>query len=230
MDTGGDFFDELFDNEDVEPTSEKKAPDEEEEDDDDSEDDFLLSLFDDYIPKLNVVTLSGRVGQDPEPRYFDDGKVVLNLSLAVKRKYHPLERQALDSSELDETDWFQLEFWGRDAEYAANYLSKGCRVGVTGSLEVNHWQDRKTGEARSSNRILCRHLDILESRAERELRENGERGGSNYSSRGGNVGYGGGGGGGSRSGTGGSRSGTGGSFFDDDESDTASAGSGGFFD
>lgn len=43
------------------------------------------------IPRLNTVFLTGYLGQDPKPKYFDSGKVVLNLSLAVKREYHPIE-------------------------------------------------------------------------------------------------------------------------------------------
>lgn len=57
------------------------------------ETEMLCTPFDEHLPKLNTVTLVGRVGNDPEPRYFDDGKVVLNLSLACTRKYHPLERK-----------------------------------------------------------------------------------------------------------------------------------------
>lgn len=45
------------------------------------------------IPRLNTVFLTGYLGQDPKPKYFDSGKVVLNLSLAVKREYHPIEVQ-----------------------------------------------------------------------------------------------------------------------------------------
>ena len=101
----GNFFDEIadFDN------------------DDDEEEEYpnLEDEFEDFVPKINSVTLVGRVGNDPEPRYFNDNKVVLRLSLAVKRKYHPLERQMKNiKSGEEETDWFNLELWGRDAEYA----------------------------------------------------------------------------------------------------------------
>lgn len=48
-------------------------------------------FFSQGIPRLNTVVLTGYLGQDPKPRYFDSGKVVLNLSLAVKREYHPIE-------------------------------------------------------------------------------------------------------------------------------------------
>lgn len=44
--------------------------------------------------------LTGYLGQDPKPKYFDSGKVVLNLSLAVKREYHPLEVGVYDAAGL----------------------------------------------------------------------------------------------------------------------------------
>ncbi len=133
---------------------------------------MLATPFDEHLPKINTVTLVGRVGNDPEPRYFDDGKVVLNLSLAVKRKYHPLERKvrAIRSGE-EETDWFPLEFWGRDAEYVTNFVERGSRIGITGSLVVDGWVDKMTGEQRRRPKILVRHIDIIESRAEAELRK-----------------------------------------------------------
>lgn len=170
---------------------------------------MLTAPFDEHLPKINVVTLVGRVGNDPEPRYFDDGKVVLNLSLAVKRKYHPLERKVrgIRSGE-EETDWFPLEFWGRDAEYVASYVEKGARLGITGSLVGSEWVDRMTGEQRRRPKILVRHIDILESRAEAELRR-GQKGGGKYS------------GGGNRDGA---------SYGDDDDDGPAPASSGGFFD
>eukprot|EP00804_Cyclotella_cryptica_P008157 CCRYP_004627-RA/>CCRYP_004627-RA protein AED:0.02 eAED:0.02 QI:0/-1/0/1/-1/1/1/0/204 len=171
---------------------------------------MLATPFDEYLPKINVVTLVGRVGNDPEPRYFDDGKVVLNLSLAVKRKYHPLERKVrgIRSGE-EETDWFPLEFWGRDAEYVTNYVEKGARLGITGSLVGSAWVDKMTGEQRRRPKILVRHIDILESRAEAELRK-GQKGGGQYSGRG-------------------NRDGAGYESNDDDEG-PSSASSGGFFD
>eukprot|EP00978_Attheya_sp_CCMP212_P002184 scaffold4473_cov55-Attheya_sp.AAC.2 len=146
----------------------------------------LSGPFADHIPKFNVVTLSGRVGNPQlEPKYFDDGKVVLSLSLAVKRKYHPLERRAYNIKSGDEeTDWFALEIWGRDAEYAAKYVEKGSRIGVTGSLVVDNWTDRATGEPRSRPKILVKQLDILETKAEANLRRNNvqQRGSGGYNS------------------------------------------------
>jgi single-strand DNA-binding protein len=143
----------------------------------------------------------GRVGNDPDPRYFDDGKVVLNLSLAVKRKYHGLERKAYNiKSGEEETDWYGLEIWGRDAEYAAKYVTKGARIGVVGSLQLDEWVDKATGEPRNAAKIIVKDLDILETKAESELRQANKRGPSFYTSD------------------------------KDDDDEPFSAGSGGFFD
>jgi single-strand DNA-binding protein len=132
----------------------------------------MIPEWGDHVPKYIRVTVAGRVGNDPDPRYFDDGKVVVNLSLAVRRKFQPLERRAQNIQE-DATDWFNLEIWGRDAEYAAKYITKGSRIGVSGSLAVDSWIDRMSGEKRSKCTILVRDLDILETKAEAELRRGG---------------------------------------------------------
>lgn len=92
---------------------------------------------------------------------------------------------------------------------AGKYVTKGARIGITGRLNVDTWTDKVTGEERWSKKIVVRHLDILESRAEAELRM-GNRG--RY--------------GGNRQGAGG----YGGNNNDDYDDGPSSAGSGGFFD
>ena len=174
------------------------------------------SEFEEHIPRVNSVTLTGRVGNDPEPRYFDDGKVVLNLSLACKRKYHPLQRRVRNIKYgEEETDWFTLELWGRDAEYANNFVTKGARIGITGSIAKDEWTDRATGEPRSRHKVQVKHLDILESKAEADLRRGNS--GRSYSGGGGGNSYGGG------------NYGGGGNYADDDGGPEP-AGTGGFFD
>jgi single-strand DNA-binding protein len=132
-----------------------------------------LTDWDDKIARFNTVHLVGRVGNDPEPRYFDDGKVVVNLSLASRRKYHYLERKAREiQSGEEETDWYGLEIWGQTAEYVAKFVDKGARVGVVGSLQVDTWTDRATGEQREKAKVVVREFDLLETKAEADLRRN----------------------------------------------------------
>ena len=79
-----------------------------------SDEDLLatLSPWDPTVPRFNTIHLTGRVGNDPNPKYLEDGKVVVNLSLATTRKYHSMERQQLNVAFGEEpTDWFGLEIW-----------------------------------------------------------------------------------------------------------------------
>lgn len=103
---------------------------------------------------LNVVNLVGRVGGDPDVKYFESGKVKCKLTLAVDRR----------SRNNDQPDWFNLELWGKTAEVAANYVRKGKLIGVQGSLKIERWNDRSTGVERSSPIILVDRLELLGSK------------------------------------------------------------------
>ncbi len=104
------------------------------------------------------MNLVGRVGIDPDVKYFDSGKVKCRLTLAVKRR----------SRNSDEPDWFELELWEKTAEIAANYVRKGSLIGVTGSLKFDNWQDRNTGVARSKPFIRVEQLNLLGSKQDQE--------------------------------------------------------------
>lgn len=103
---------------------------------------------------LNVVTLVGRAGGDPEVKYFESGSVVCKLTLAVNRR----------SSKTDQPDWFNLEMWGKTAEVAADYVRKGKLIGIKGSLKFEYWQDRNTGASRSKPVIRVDRLELLGSK------------------------------------------------------------------
>lgn len=107
---------------------------------------------------LNVVTLVGRVGTDPDVKYFESGKVVCNLTLAVNRP----------TNKTDKPDWFNLELWDKRAEVAANYVRKGSLIGVKGALKFDHWQDRNTNVPRSKPVIRVDRLDLLGSKQDRD--------------------------------------------------------------
>jgi single-strand DNA-binding protein len=107
---------------------------------------------------LNVVSLVGRVGTEPDVRYFESGSVVCKLTLAVDRR----------SRNNDQPDWFNLELWGKTAEVAAQYVRKGSLIGVTGALKFDHWKDRTTGMDRSQPVIRVDRMDLLGSKRDSE--------------------------------------------------------------
>jgi single-strand DNA-binding protein len=113
------------------------------------------ALFDHYfLMNLNIVTLIGRAGGDPEVKYFESGSVVCNLTLAVNRR----------TKKTDQPDWFNLEIWDKTAEVAANYVRKGGLIGIKGVLKFDYWQDRNTGTQRSKPVIRVYELDLLGSK------------------------------------------------------------------
>lgn len=87
---------------------------------------------------LNEVVIVGRVGQDPEIKYFESGKAKTVLSMAVNR--------GKDQTGTEITDWFRVELWDRSAEIAAEYVKKGNLIGIIGSLSVNRWIDNSGTE------------------------------------------------------------------------------------
>ena len=107
---------------------------------------------------VNIVTLVGRVGRDPEVRYFESGNVLAKCGLAVNRR----------TRNSDQPDWFNIEIWGKTAEIAANYVRKGSLIGVTGQLKLDSWQDRSTGAMRTSPVIRVTQLDLLGSKRDNE--------------------------------------------------------------
>lgn len=106
---------------------------------------------------LNLVNLVGRVGGDPDVKYFESGTVKCTLSLAVNRP-----------TKDDQPDWFRLELWGKTAEVAANYARKGSLIGVQGALSIDSWQDRNSGAERTSPVIKVNRLDLLGSKRDND--------------------------------------------------------------
>lgn len=106
---------------------------------------------------LNLVTLVGRAGRDPEVRNLDNNTSVCKFSLAVNRM-----------KKDEPPDWFELEMWGKTADIAKNYVRKGGLIGVQGSLKMDSWTDRTSGAPRSRPIIRVDKLDLLGSKRDNE--------------------------------------------------------------
>ena len=113
---------------------------------------------------LNVVTLVGRVGRDPDIHHYESGSVKCRLTLAVNRT-------------KDVTDWFNLEIWGKTAQIAEQYVNKGSLIGVKGSLKFDTWVDRNTGANRMSPVVVVDRLNLLGSRRDNEASQQSGNGG-----------------------------------------------------
>jgi single-strand DNA-binding protein len=86
---------------------------------------------------FNKIILVGNLGRDPELRYTPQGTPVCSFSMATN------ERRKDRSGEMqDQTTWFRVTLWGRQAETASQYLTKGRPVYIEGRLRVEEWTDR----------------------------------------------------------------------------------------
>ena len=117
---------------------------------------------------INHVTLLGRVGADPELRSTKSGTAVVQLRLATDRHSK--------SNETTETDWHSVVVWGKTAEAVARYVCKGDRVHVTGRLQQHSWQT-DSGERRSRTEVHSSEVIFLDSRNDRNGRNDREEGG-----------------------------------------------------
>lgn len=110
---------------------------------------------------MNSVVLVGRVGRDAEIKYFESGKVKANFSIAVNR---------WDSKTKSEVaDWFNIDVWDKQAEFAGEYVKKGIQVAVSGRIGQNKWTDKVTGSDRENFLIIADSIRLLGSKRDAEV-------------------------------------------------------------
>lgn len=90
---------------------------------------------------FNKIIIVGNLGQEPDLRYTPQGTPVCSLSLATNEK-----RKGKDGEPVQITTWFRVTLWGKMAENAAQFLSKGRQVFIMGRLRVEEWTDREGGK------------------------------------------------------------------------------------
>ncbi|MBC7541620.1 MAG: single-stranded DNA-binding protein [Candidatus Sericytochromatia bacterium] len=115
----------------------------------------------------NTLMIIGRVGKDPETRYFENGRAVSKFSLAVNR---PVK----DKQGNEMTDWFSVDIWGKQAELASELIRKGMLISVSGACHVDEWTDPQ-GVKQKMVKVAADSFQLLESRAVSESRDAGER-------------------------------------------------------
>ena len=115
------------------------------------------------------VSIVGNLGQDPEARSFPNGGMVTNISVATSESW--TDRQTGQPQER--TEWHRVTFNGRLAEIAQQYLRKGSKVYVEGSLRTRKWQDKQTGQDRYATEINAREMQMLDSRGDNQMGQGG---------------------------------------------------------
>ena len=118
---------------------------------------------------LCKATLVGNVGRDPELRYTQAGKPVLNFSVACNRIGPP----SMDGGERDKiTEWFNVVSFNRQAEIYKDLVSKGSKVYVEGRIQTRSYEARD-GQTRFVVEVVATEIVLLSPRQPREMGEHG---------------------------------------------------------
>ena len=120
------------------------------------------------MASLNKIILIGNVGSDPEMRYTPNGKAVTSFRMATNRRY-----TTSSGENREETEWFRVNVWGRQAESCNQFLSKGKRVYVEGRLRSQNWEGQD-GQMRTSLEVSANRVIFLDRAAPASLPEEGE--------------------------------------------------------
>ena len=108
---------------------------------------------------VNKVILVGNLGNNPDTRSTKSGAMVTNISVATSETW----KDKQTGEQQKRTEWHKVVFHGRLAEIAAQYLTKGSKIYLEGSLRTNDWQD-KEGNKRSSTEIVAAQMQMLDSK------------------------------------------------------------------
>ncbi len=113
------------------------------------------------MPALNRVQLIGYLGRDPETRFTPNGKKVTHFSLGVTSRWK-------SGDEVKEnTEWVNVEAWGRLGEICQEYLHKGSLVYLEGRLKTDRYED-KEGETRYYTKVVALGMQMLDRKPEEE--------------------------------------------------------------
>lgn len=113
------------------------------------------------MASLNKVMLIGNLGKDPELRHTPSGAAVATFSIATSERFK--SKQTNDWEE--KTEWHNVVLWGKLAETAGQYLSKGKTVYIEGRLQTRKWQDRD-GNTRYTTEVVGDTMKMLSPRGE----------------------------------------------------------------
>jgi single-strand DNA-binding protein len=120
---------------------------------------------------VNKVILLGNIGKDPEVKFLPSGMAVANFGLATSERF-----KDKGGEWQDRTEWHNVVAFGKVAEIIRDYVKKGAKLYVEGSLRTSSWEDKESKQKRYKTEIVVSDVTLLSGRSD------GESGGSSRSS------------------------------------------------
>jgi single-strand DNA-binding protein len=125
---------------------------------------------------MNVCTLVGRIGTDPDLRYTSSGTPVVQFRLGVRRRVRGGGGGDQGQRQQQDTDWITIVAFGKTAEFVSQYLDKGAQIGVTGNIRARVWEPEGGGQRKEFVEVVADNIEFMETRAEAEARRAGSGG------------------------------------------------------
>ena len=122
---------------------------------------------------VNKVILLGNVGKDPEIKFAATGNAVASFSIATSERF-----KDKNGEWQDRTEWHNLVAFGKLAEIIRDYVKKGSKLYVEGSLRTQSWDDKASGQKRYKTEIVLNDISLLSGRGEGETAGGYSRGSS----------------------------------------------------
>jgi single-strand DNA-binding protein len=110
---------------------------------------------------VNKVILIGNLGKDPEVKYTPGGLPIAKFSLATNERFKDKEGQW-----QDRTEWHNVVAFQRLAEIVGEYVKKGGKLYIEGSLRTSSWDDKETGQKKYRTEIIANDLVLLSGRSD----------------------------------------------------------------
>jgi len=110
---------------------------------------------------VNKVFLWGKVDKNPEIQSTPNGAIVANLTLATSDRF-----QDAQGNWQDRTEWHNLVAFKRTAEIIRDYVKKGSKLYIEGSLRTSNWEDKQSGQKRYKTEVIVNDLSLLSGREE----------------------------------------------------------------
>lgn len=104
---------------------------------------------------MNNYTAIGRVGGDPDVKFFESGSQLAEFRIAIDKGG-------------DTPVWVPCKAWKKTAEIVADYVRKGSQIGIEGRLDCDVWEDRETGKQRTKLYVLVSRVTLLGKKGDRQ--------------------------------------------------------------
>ncbi len=109
---------------------------------------------------INKVILIGNLGVAPEVRYLPSGAAATTLAVATSESW----KDKVTNEKQERTEWHRVVIFNKLAEIARDYLKKGSKVYIEGSLRTRKWQDKNTGQDKYTTEIIANEMQMLDAR------------------------------------------------------------------